>query len=40
MSTIILNSNHYSSKYKILTKGAPEVMKDLFDEKTIPHNYK
>lgn len=40
MSTIILNNNHYSSKYKILTKGAPEIMLDLFDKETVPTDYK
>lgn len=40
MSTIILNNNHFSSKFKILTKGAPEIMFDLFDKNTLPKNYK
>ena len=40
MSTVILNSNHFSSKFKVLSKGAPEIMKDLFDPETVPEDYK
>ena len=39
MSTIILNNNHFTSKFKVLTKGAPEIMKDLFDPETVPDDF-
>ena len=37
MSTIITNT--LDKTYTLLTKGAPEIMKNLFKKEYVPHDY-
>ena len=39
MTTIISNEKRNEDKYTVLTKGAPEIMKNYCDPKTIPEDY-